>query len=243
MARHKAVSKARWLVSQKRISELWQKESLLANEQARMQRCYLPLLARHRPNIGEKTHILDLCCGPVCTAGLIEKGEKVYLDPMLDAYRRMYPGKLPKGRHVALPAEKIPEKKHSFDIILCINGLDLVLNPELTLNEIERLLKPSGTLLFGVTVFPAPLVRLRYFCEHFFSLLRDEAHPYSYSLPALERSLSRHFDIIETVQLDEVCVAETRSMGREYAFVCRARTAKVKEVQDKEASGSKPGKP
>jgi SAM-dependent methyltransferase len=229
MARHKAISKARWLVAQKRLSERWQKESLLANEQARMQRCYLPLLSRQMPDIMEKTHILDLCCGPVCTAGLIDKGKKVYLDPMLDAYRRMYPGKLPKGRHIALPAEKIPEKKHSFDAILCINGLDQVLNPELTLNEIERLLKPTGTLLIGITVFPAALVRLRYFCEHFFAPLRDETHPYSYSLPAVERTLSRHFDIVERVAIADISVAESRRMAREYAFVCRAKTQRGKE--------------
>ena len=238
MARHKSVSKARWLVSQKRLSERWQKESLLANEQTRMQQYYLPLLSRHRPDIAEKNHILDLCCGPVCTAGLIDKGKKVYLDPMLDAYRRMYPGKLPKGRHIALPAEKVPEKKHSFDVILCINGLDQVLNPELTLNEIERLLKPSGTLLIGMTVFPPAVVRLRYFCEHFFTLLRDEIHPYSYSLPAIERTLSRHFDIVETLAIEDTSIAESRRMAREYAFVCRAKGSRSKEQ-----SANNPGKP
>ncbi|HCS13392.1 MAG: hypothetical protein COS82_09765 [Zetaproteobacteria bacterium CG06_land_8_20_14_3_00_59_53] len=223
MARHKGVSKARWLDSQKLLSELWQQEDLLAIELERMKRCYLPLLDGHRPQIDAKTRILDLCCGAVCTARLIDKGEKNYLDPMLDAYRRMYPGKLPKGRHMALAAEKVPEDSASFDIILCINGLDHVLNPELALNEMERLLKPSGTLIIGIAVFPKPIARLRYFFENYFSPLRDETHPYSYSLSAIERSIARHFDIEKSMELDEVCSAETRSMAREYALVCRRK--------------------
>lgn len=223
MARHKGVGKARWLNSQKLLSELWQQEDLLAMELERMQRCYIPLLAEHHPDIDASTRILDLCCGAVCTARLIENGEKNYLDPMLDAYRRMYPGKLPKGRHMALAAEKVPEDKASFDIILCINGLDHVLNPELALNEMERLLKPSGTLILGVVVFSPLLARLRYFIECCISPLRDEIHPYSYSLPAVERSIARHFDIVMSVRLDQPCSIETRSMGVEYAFVCRRK--------------------
>ncbi len=224
MVRHKGVGKARWLDSQKRLSEVWRQEDVLAREQARRERLYLPLLKRHCANIGTKSRILELCCGPVCTAQLIDKADKTYLDPMLDVYRRMYPGKLPKGRHLALAAEVVPEPTHSFDIILCINGLDRMLNPELVLNEVERLLKPSGILLVGIPVFPPLLVRLRYFCERFFRPLRDEAHPYSYSLPAFRRSLSRHFDILEEIRLDEASLTESRRLGNEYAFICRHKT-------------------
>lgn len=225
MARHKAISKARWLTSQKRLSELWRTEDLPTREQARIARDYLPLLLKHHPAISDQSRILDMCCGPVCAASLIASGQKSYLDPMLDTYRRMYPGKLPKGRHMALPAEKVPEESHSFDVILCINGLDKVHNPELVLNEIERLLAPGGTLLIGLPVFPGLVARMRYFFERFFSPLRDEHHPYSYSLEALHRSLARHFDIVERVRLNSKCSAETRAMAVEYAFVCRNKDA------------------
>jgi len=225
MARHKSVSKSRWMDAQKSLSERWQQEDLLTDERERIQRCYLPLISEHLPDIDQTTRILDLCCGPVCAAQIIEKGEKSYLDPMLDTYRRLYPGKLPKGRHMALAAEKIPEDDASFDVILCINGLDHVLNPELTLNEMERLLKPSGTLIIGLSVLPVLLARMRYFFERFFIPLHDEAHPYSYTLPALERSLTRHFDIIESLQLEERCCAETRSMASEYVFICQRKSS------------------
>jgi ubiquinone/menaquinone biosynthesis C-methylase UbiE len=238
MARHKPISKSRWFVSQKRLCEAWQEDGVLAREQGRLERCYLPLLLKHHPDITEDTRILELCSGPVCTARLLDGGEKTYLDPMLDEYRRMYPGKLPKGKFLALAAEKIPENDHSFDLILCINGLDHVLNPELVLNEIERLIKPSGTLLIGMPVFPAPLTRLRYYCERFFSLLRDEAHPYSYSLLALRRTLSRHFDVLEETELDEASHADSRSMISEYAFICRPKVKTRKKRATKTKAGN-----
>ena len=226
MARHKAISKARWLTSQKRFSEVWKTEDLPAREQARIVRDYLPLLLKHHATIDEQSRILDMCCGPVCAASMIAGGKKSYLDPMLDTYRRMYPGKLPKGRHMALATEKVPEDSHSFDIILCINGLDKVQNPELTLNEIERLLAPGGTLLIGLPVFPGVVARMRYLFERFFTPLRDESHPYSYSLEALHRTIARHFDVVECIRLDSICSAETRAMAVEYAFICRSKDHK-----------------
>ncbi len=224
MARHKPISKARWLDSRKSAAEIWLQENLMEGEFKRIQRCYLPLLEKHHPDIADNTHILELFCGPICSAQAIEGGKKTYLDPLLDDYRRMHPGKLPKGKHLSIAAEKIPKKNGFFDIILCFNGLDQTLNPELTLNEIERLLRPGGTLIIGLTVLPSFIARLRYTCERFFSVFRDETHPYSYSLPAISRALLRHFDIIEQSRVAEACIAESRWLGNEYAFVCRPKT-------------------
>jgi len=224
MARHKPISKARWLASQKSVEKVWQKENLMDCEFRRIQRCYLPLLEKYHPDIADDTRILELFCGPICSAQAIEGGKKTYLDPLLDDYRRTHPGKLPKGKHLSIAAEKIPKKDASFDIILCFNGLDQTLNPELALNEIERLLKPDGTLIIGLTVLPSIIARLRYTCEHFFGIFRDEAHPYSYSLAAISRALLRHFDVIETSKVAEICLAESRWLGSEYAFICKSKT-------------------
>jgi len=236
MARHKAISKARWLISQKCIRDIWLQDNILENELDRIRRCYLPLLDRHHLDISKQTRILNLYSGPICAAQLVAGGKKTYLDPLLDEYRRIRPGKLPKGVHLAIGAERIPEVDHSFDIIMCINGLDQALNPELALNEIQRLLKPSGILILGMPILPALIVRMRYFFERFFSPLRDDAHPYSFSLPAFERSLARHFDIVDEIKLDEISITESRWLSSEYAFVCRAKTK-----TGKTASKSSPG--
>jgi len=223
MVRHKPISKARWMASQKHIEKVWQKENLMDCEFRRIQRCYLPLLEKYHPVITDETCILELFCGPICSAQAIEGGKKTYLDPLLDDYRRTHPGKLPKGEHLSVAAEQIPIADASFDIILCFNGLDQTLNPELTLNEIERLLKPDGTLIIGLTVLPSIIARLRYACEHFFGMFRDDTHPYSYALPAISRTLLRHFDVVKISRVAEISIAESRLFSSEYAFICKTK--------------------
>ena len=225
MARHKPVSKARWLEALKHYARHWAAEDLPERELARIRRYYLPLIEKHAPNINEETRILEVFCGPVCAAQAIEGGRKTWLDPWLDEYRRMHPGKRPKGEHISGMLEDIAVNGQPFDIILCLNGLDKALNPELFLNQLARLLAADGLLVVGMSVLPAPLARLRYIAERAFPVLRDKAHPYTYTLPAVVRALSRHFNIIEQQPVSERSMAETRPGSREYAFVCRSKSA------------------
>jgi len=220
MAHHKTIDKARWLAVQKKLIECWHGEAMLEQELARVRRFYVPLLETYAEKLSAASTILDIGCGPVCAARFLEEGEKTYLDPLLDDFRRTYPGKLPKGKHLAIPAENIPVPDASFDFILCIDALDYVINPELTLHEIARLLKPKGTLILGLPVFPSLLVRLRYVQEHFLPVLRNEANPYSYACHGIKNTLVRHFDIIEERQIPETRNVDRRMLGKEYAFVC-----------------------
>jgi len=223
MAHHKTIDKTRWLASQKKLVESWCGEEILKQELERIRRFYVPLMKTYAGKLSDTSSILDIGCGPVCAARFLEHGEKTYLDPLLDDFRRAYPGKLPKGKHLAVAAENIQGPNASFDFIICIDGLDYVLNPELTLHEIARLLKPEGTLIVGLPVFPSPLVRLRYIVEHFLPVLRNEANPYSYTYHGIKNTIARHFDFIEEQQILEPRKADRRILGTEYAFICRPK--------------------
>jgi len=223
MAHHKTIDKTRWLVSQKRLLEYWQGETILEQELERAQRFYGPLMEAYAKKLSDTSSVLDVGCGPICAARFLEQGEKTYLDPLLDDFRRTYPGKLPKGKYLVIAAENIPEPDASFDIILCIDGLDYVINPEMALHEIARLLKPTGTLILGLPVFPSLLVRLRYMLECFLPILRNEANPYSYAYQGIRNTLARHFDIIEEQQIPETRKIDRRLLGKEYAFTCRPK--------------------
>jgi len=223
MAHHRTIDKARWLMSQKKRAEYWHGEEVLEKELDRIQRSYTPVFESCSAQLTPESRILDLGCGPVCAARFIEQGEKTYLDPMLDDFRRAYPGKLPKGRHLAIPAEAIPDPDKTYDLILCIDALDHMMNPELALHEMDRLLKPDGILVLGLLVFPSPIVRLRYILEHFVPFLRDEANPYSYTLFGLKNTLARHFEIINERYVPEARPADERMLAREYAFICRPK--------------------
>lgn len=47
-------------------------------------------------------------------------------------------------------ATHLPFKTHSFDLILACDVLEHVLNPELLLKQIDRLVKPGGHVLIGI---------------------------------------------------------------------------------------------
>ncbi len=223
MVRHESISKARWLASQKKIAEYWHGEDVLERELNRIRRYYVPNLEKYAGKLSASARILDMGCGPVCAARFTGQAEKTYLDPLLDDFRRAYPGKLPRGAHVAAPYESIPEADASFDLILCIDALDHAMNPELALHEIERLLKPGGIFIMGLVVFPALIARLHRFLECFISPLHDAARPYAYTLNGLRKTLTRHLEIIEEQELPEARESEARLLGREMIIVCRGR--------------------
>ena len=223
MAHHKTIDKTRWLSSQKKLVECWHGEDMLEQELKRIRRFYVPLLKTYAEKLSDTSSILDIGCAPVCATRFLEHGKKTYLDPLLDDFRRAYPGKLPKGKHLAMAAENIPEPDASFDLILCLDGLDYVLNPELALHEMRRLLKPEGILILGLPIFPSWLVRLRYILEWFLPVFRNEACPYSYAYRGIKNTLIRHFDFIEERKISELRQSDRRMLGKEYVFICHPK--------------------
>ncbi len=223
MAHHKTIDKTRWLAAQKKLAEYWHGDDVLEQELKRIRRFYMPWLEEYVVNLSDPVSILDIGCGPVCASRFIERGEKTHLDPLLDDFRRAYPGKLPKGKHLPVAAENIPIPDASFNLILCIDALDHMMNPELALHEMERLLKPDGVLILSLVTFPPLLVRVRYMLERFFPLLHDEANPYAYTRQGLKNTLARHFDVTEERRIPEPRYPNQRMSGKEYAFICYAK--------------------
>ncbi len=220
MAHHEAISKARWLKAQKREIQRWQGKEALEQGLKRVHEHYMPVIRKHAQNMPKDAHILEIGCGPASTAQFIEQGSKTYVDPLLDDFRRAYPGKLPKGEHQCRMAENIDKPDACFDLILCFDALDHAMNPELVISEAERLLKEGGIFIVGITTCPAWLSRLRYFLERFFPPLRDEAHPYFYSRQGIEKTLKRHFNIAETHKIDKTFTLLQR---QGWAFVCKLK--------------------
>jgi len=78
-------------------------------------------------------------------------------------------------------AECIPADAGSYDIVSCINVVDHAQNPGLILKEIDRVLRPGGLFVFGVSTL-STLGRLRW---RFSARLRPEtwlfvAHPHTF---------------------------------------------------------------
>lgn len=194
-ARHKAISRHRWQLSQRHELRRWRDASVLEHASAQLRASYLPFLQRYTRHLPADAEILEIGCGPVCLSQLIDRGNKTYLDPLLDDFRRAYPGKLPEGKYLTAMAEEIPSPAHSFDCIVCLNTLGYVLNPELVLNEMERVLKPTGVIIIGMTLFSGLEARWQYLLRHCWPSLGPEGRPYCYAHAGMRRSLARHFEV------------------------------------------------
>ncbi len=195
MGRHNAVSQVRWMSAQQQEAKRWHGSDALDKRRIELQKYYWPLIKDLDSHLHEDSRILEIGCGPVCLAQWFKHGEKTYVDPLINDYRRAYPRKLPKGQYISRAAESIDLDKQQFDVILCLQTLDKTQNPELVLNEIGRLLRDEAIVVVSLTLVNPLRARLHYYLEQIMPH-RQHIRPYRYSKTALERSLSRHFECI-----------------------------------------------
>ncbi|MDX8406058.1 MAG: class I SAM-dependent methyltransferase [Mariprofundus sp.] len=194
MSRHKPVSRMRWQAAQKQALEKWKGKGL-QHEREQMERNLLPLLQRYARDYPKTATILEIGCGPICISQYLPQQSKTYLDPLLDDFRRIYPGKLPEGKYLASGAERIDCPDASYDLIICNHAISCSMNPELIMHEMERLLKPEGRLILTMTTHSALEARMHYYAECCAPSLCHKTRPYYYSATGIRRTLSRHFTI------------------------------------------------
>ncbi len=222
--RHKAFSRQRWSISQKAEVEMLKRhkhgDHALRLRQAAAAR-YLSLIEPWTRELGEDARILDVACGATCLANQIPQGEKYFLDPLLDFYRRELPGSLPdlpEHHMICGEAEHMRFADGSFDLILCLRAISHVLNPELVLHELERVLRPDGVLLLSVVVWPVWLSRCYYRCSPWLPKGVFRNRLYCYSARGIRNSLARHFRIEREIPLARESWYDP---SRELFFVCR----------------------
>jgi len=199
MSKHRPVPNIHWLASQKLSLQAWQNKNLVS-ERERIERSLLSLLQRYAKQYPEDGAVLEIGCGPICISRLLPQQHKTYLDPMVDDFRRMFPGELPEeGEYLTAAAEDIPKPANSYDLIICLNIIPHTLNPELVVNEIERLLKPGGKLILAIRTHSQLEARLHYMALSLFPGLCSKTRPYYYTRSGIRRTLARHFNIEDEI--------------------------------------------
>ncbi len=221
MAHHKAFSKQRWHTALKAelalFNQLQQKNTDISSQKKQVRKRYLPLIEPHISNLQEDSQILELGCGPTCISQFIKKGKKTFLDPLLDDFRRAWPGSLPKGTFITEMAENINVPDASCDLILCLETISYVQNPELVLHEVERLLKHDGTFLLSIELWPTAFAKLHYLTARFFPQCTLKNRLYCYTKRGIENTLQRHFNIQSSH-----CIPSMKAFGlkHECFYVC-----------------------
>jgi len=217
---HKPVDSIRWHASQKLSLQAWAKKDLAA-ERAQVERSLLPILQRYARTLPEDGAVLEIGCGPICIARLLPQQHKTYLDPLADDFRRMFPGELPEeGEFLTSPAENIPKPDASYDLILCLNMISHALNPELVMNEVERLLKPGGIFILSIRTHSQLEARLHYLAVRAFPYLCSKTRPYYYARRGIRRTLARHFRIDEEIVRKAHAIPVPLCKRERLVFIC-----------------------
>jgi len=220
MSKHKPVSRLRWQASLKLILQRWNKKNL-SSERERLERPTLSTIQQYAKQYPENGAVLEIGGGPCCISRLLHLKHKTYLDPLIDDFRRMFPGELPEdAEYLTTTAERISKPSNSYDLILCLNMISHSLNPELIMHEIERLLKPGGTLLLSIRTHSPIEARLHYWTLQTCPFLCKKTRPYYYSLAGIQRTLKRHFNIIDECNLDIKPISNPYLRREWYLFVC-----------------------
>lgn len=217
------MTKQRWSASQKAEILKLQAQGM-KDLQASAGKRYEAILASLPEPLPADASILDIGCGAVCTGKLFNSSKTTYLDPLLEDFKRTYPGELPDGEFITGSAEEIDKPSASFDLILCLNTLSFVLNPELVLHEVRRLLKPDGVFVISISLWPELFARFHYLSNRIFSINEVQNRLYCYTFKGIKNTLQRHFDIISEKELD----TRTPVLAQEWMFICRPRQTRRK---------------
>jgi len=216
--------KKRWSSAQTKEDAFWQRNGVLGSQMERVNARYGPVIKKIEKSLDINSTILDVGCGPTCSAQLFGVGAKTYLDPLMDSYLKTYPDKLPEGEKIAGTAEEIPKPDDSFDVVMSVNALDHMIHPEKALVEMRRVLKREGVFMLGIFLHPTPIAMLRRFIEKWLPIFREDAHPYSYTVKIIREMLEKYFSVQEEIRVFRKDSAWVPSIHREdWMFVCRKK--------------------
>ncbi|UCF81932.1 MAG: class I SAM-dependent methyltransferase [Desulfobacteraceae bacterium] len=212
----------RWSAAQSKEDAFWQRDGVLDSQMDRVTSRYGPIIRKIEEHLNPNSTILDVGCGPTCTGQLFRVGLKTYLDPLMASYLQNYPENLPEGEKICSTAEDIPKLDESFDVVLCVNALDHMIDPGKALAEIRRVLMKDGIFVLGIFLYPPPLAMARRFIEKWLPIFRDDAHPYSYTLKIIRKVLNDYFSIREEIMVFRKNSALLPSLHREdWMFICK----------------------
>jgi len=183
--------KTRWEEAQKNEELHHRKHSIkYKNREERRNHFSKFLKERFQLDFGffEGKDVLEVGCG---TTGMIyyldEAKSRIGIEPMnidsiIEDWQKQF---VKKGI-----GEEIPFEKNSFDIVLVLNSLDHVLNPEKVIKECHRVLRKEGQLFVHVEVLSPKAIFFRPLLNRF-----DRPHPYHFITKEYLNMLST-FDLI-----------------------------------------------
>jgi SAM-dependent methyltransferase len=188
----------RWQRAQKAERLFWNSEQTVQAETQKILERYSATFQEIRSD--RKCRVLDVGCGPTLVSGMVERGEKYCIDPLMNhLLEKTQDRSISASFHFLMGAgEYLPFLDGCFDRLVCRNVLDHVLCPEEVLKEMKRVSKGSAIVVFGAYVYSEFVARLKKDLERFgIILLKDEYHPHFFTERTFERLCSGQFSIVK----------------------------------------------
>lgn len=155
MNSHKKISKSK--IGGKRLKEIWAQvppdyydqgiSKNLLQKLWHTQKLNQVIKLLPKQKRGKTIKVLDIGCSSAVLTNEIAKTLKKSQVTGLDSYKAAIQFarlKYPHINFVAADAHKLPFKDKSFDLVICTETLEHVINPKKTLEEMKRVLKKDG---------------------------------------------------------------------------------------------------
>ncbi len=125
--------------------------------------------------------IIDVGCG-LATGLMFFPGTLTACDPLIDHYLELTPDVFNHFHSAPYSGENLEYSASTFDLALCTNVLDHVSDPGVVIDEMHRVLKPSGHLVLSVEIWPQE--------NH----NRNPAHPWGFTANQVRGVLAGRFE-------------------------------------------------
>lgn len=206
-----SITNSRWDDAQTEEARWWSKEFLIKqNNEIEQKFSNIFNTIEQEIGIKEDWKILDVACGPTCISLLFDKGEKYGIDTLLDEYEKNLT--LPDGIELSVgTGEEINFEDNFFDIVVCRNALDHTYNPHQVISEIYRVMKPGGYFINSVNVCTPFITKIHRFVENKEWFVREEAHPYFFTIDEIDGIICDKFKIIKKKCINRIEVKKTDS--------------------------------
>lgn len=151
-----------------------------------------------RSECGKNFRALQIGCAVEDAIFYFPYGQLYAIDPLSKFYKAHFKiSNNPKVDYRQARGEKIPFPSRYFDLIVCQNALDHVMDYRLVLNEIKRTLKSEGIVYFGVDVYPPETAGHRIEAKKK-DILFDLPHPHTFTVESFDNLMDENdFNIFE----------------------------------------------
>ena len=149
------------------------------------------ILQRVCPELRRGT-VLEIGSGPIGIVNFLNWNERIAIDP-LEGFYRQQPAlirlRTAGATYLEASGERVPVPDASCDLVIIDNVIDHTYRPGRILDEISRVLRPSGHLYLCVNVH-SPWGAVLH--DGLAVLQIDKGHPYTFTSESLRRMLRRH---------------------------------------------------